>query len=315
MEEYPEQFKPFIFDEEYAEYIKRMRKDGEWGGNLELVGISHAFGLHLTIHQLGLPRWEIKNPNNVFSRVVHLGYHDGEHYTSIRNISDDPRKEATEIKAFTNNSNKYGGGQKNKSSYDSSHHHSSDSRALKILRESTGCKNIKFIGEALADNGNDVDATVQYLIEMRESGVAEFFMDDNQENEEKDDAREENEKKKKSGGSTSGSRKVNRNGPCPCKSGKKYKSCCAKADKVAREGARRARRKDSLSPGRSRKGGKNIRIQKLSNKQRKELARKAKMETSNKDDERKAQKGGKLKTRKEDIAQDEPQPDLGSLQI
>jgi len=53
-------------------------------------------------------------------------------------------------------------------------------------------------------------------------------MDDNQENEEKDDAREENEKKKKSGGSTSGSRKVNRNGPCPCKSGKKYKSCCAK---------------------------------------------------------------------------------------
>mmetsp|Transcript_27848 Transcript_27848/g.38883 ORF Transcript_27848/g.38883 Transcript_27848/m.38883 type:complete len:169 (-) Transcript_27848:134-640(-) len=168
------------------------------------------------------------------------------------------------------------------------------------------------MGEALADNGNDIDATVQYLIEMREAGVADFFMmDDNQEKEEKKGTEEENERKSKK----AGSRKVNRNGPCPCKSGRKYKSCCAKADKVAREESRRARRKDSMSPGRSRKGGKNVRIQKLSNKQRKELARKTKKETSNRDDERKGPKSGNSKICKEDTTQDEPPPDLGSLQI
>jgi len=298
MEDYPDDYKPFVFDEEWGDYLRRMRKDGEWGGNLELAGISQAFGVHITIHQLGQPRWEVRNPKNSFSRMIHLSYHDGQHYASVRNLSDDIRKEATEVKAFQN-------GKKFDPATGTGVDSKSD-KTLKILMESTGCKNTKFLGEALADNSGDVDATIEYLISMKEAGLAEFFIVDGEDEGKEGKPVQKEEKKSKP------RRKINRNGPCHCGSGKKYKTCCAKADKAEAK----KKRKDSMSPSRKPKGGKSVRLQNLSNKQRKELAKQAKREKG-KEDVKKSSKPNKKKTSGKKKEEDEGEEivDLGSLQI
>mmetsp|Transcript_7691 Transcript_7691/g.11646 ORF Transcript_7691/g.11646 Transcript_7691/m.11646 type:complete len:337 (+) Transcript_7691:112-1122(+) len=175
MKDYPDDFRPFVFDEDWDDYLNRMRKDGEWGGNLEIIALSHALGVHITIHQFEQPRWEVKCPNQK-ARTIHLSYHDGQHYNSVRNLSDDPRKEATEIKAFKVKRTK------------------EEDKTLKILRESTGCRNTAFIEEALRDNDGNLDATIEYLIAMKETGLKEFFLGDGEIEEKK--AKPEVEKKK-----------------------------------------------------------------------------------------------------------------------
>jgi len=311
METNPDDFKPFVFDEEYPDYLKRMRKDGEWGGNLELAGISQAFDVHITIHQLAQPRWEVRNPKNAFSRMIHLSYHDGQHYCSVRNLRDRPSEGASEIKAFENS----GGAKRGKGS-GGAEGESKDKKTLRILRESTGCRNTKFMGQALADNGGDVEATIEYLIAMREADLAEFFVEDDEGGDASDGVRGGHDDAEKKEAKGKPHRKTNRNGPCPCGSKKKYKVCCAKKDKLDKENAKRAARKDkSVSPSRRGGGGKKgkgARVQNLTNKQRKELARKAKQES--KSGEKASGKSGKGK-KKEEPADDDPPVDLGSLCI
>ena len=79
-----ESFEPFVEDDvPFDKYTADMRKDGEWGGHLELQAISLCFGVNVIVHQLESSPWEIRNfPPS--APVIHLSYHDGEHYASVR---------------------------------------------------------------------------------------------------------------------------------------------------------------------------------------------------------------------------------------
>jgi OTU domain-containing protein 3 len=79
-----DRFAPFLEDDEaFDAYVPRMRKDGEWGGHLELQAISTAFGVNVVVHQLESPPWEIRN-HPASAPIVSLSYHDGMHYASVR---------------------------------------------------------------------------------------------------------------------------------------------------------------------------------------------------------------------------------------
>lgn len=75
-----EDFEPFLEDDEkWDDYITRMSKDGSWGGHLELTALSRVFEIDITIHHLGLPRFELKTGYDGKPRKVefHISYHDG----------------------------------------------------------------------------------------------------------------------------------------------------------------------------------------------------------------------------------------------
>ena len=95
----------------HAQYLNRMQRRKEWGGHLELQAISNMLKVNICVHQvsastcppvasygtpashaacypqLAQPRWEIVNFPH--AQVLHLSYHDGEHYNSVRNADDD----------------------------------------------------------------------------------------------------------------------------------------------------------------------------------------------------------------------------------
>lgn len=103
MERDPDNYAPFLLDEDegwegpsaFADYCKAMRSSGEWGGNLEIVAAGRALSRHVVIHRLGEPRWEIVSPGAV--STIHISYHNGDHYASVRGLVDGERGHAAAI--------------------------------------------------------------------------------------------------------------------------------------------------------------------------------------------------------------------------
>lgn len=83
-----EHFEHFVEDDEpWPDYVERMGVDGEWGGNIELVAASMLFRVHVVVHQLEAPRFEIRCHEGA-KRTIHLSFHGEAHYNSVRSLDD-----------------------------------------------------------------------------------------------------------------------------------------------------------------------------------------------------------------------------------
>lgn len=84
-------FSPFVVDTPFEDYCDLMMLSSTWGGNIELQALSMAYTLNLRIHQVGAPCYDIVNDFGKKAEVtpVHLSYHDGLHYNSVRLADED----------------------------------------------------------------------------------------------------------------------------------------------------------------------------------------------------------------------------------
>ncbi len=85
-------FEPFFMGEDehvqsFDDYLANMRKNGTWGGNLELQAASMALQVNIVVHQLAQPRWEVVNWRDASARFIQLSYHTGDHYASVQPIN------------------------------------------------------------------------------------------------------------------------------------------------------------------------------------------------------------------------------------
>ena len=79
-----EVFIPFLEDStSIDEYIEKIAKDGEWGGNLEIYALSMALEVNFCIYIPDKPCSVVKNWENPKQNIF-LIYHDGKHYNSLR---------------------------------------------------------------------------------------------------------------------------------------------------------------------------------------------------------------------------------------
>ncbi|KAF8016164.1 hypothetical protein BT93_H1625 [Corymbia citriodora subsp. variegata] len=80
-----EMFEPFTKDDlSFEEYCKTMDNDGTWAGHMELQVASLVTQSNFCIHWNMSPRWYIRNFDKLGARMIHLSYHDKEHYNSVR---------------------------------------------------------------------------------------------------------------------------------------------------------------------------------------------------------------------------------------
>ena len=94
-------FRLFLLEDETLEdYLDDMEQDGTWGGHFELVALSEvlncAFCLHIQRKEPVIIKGHLPDPPRKI-RTYHLAYHVGEHYSSIRKITDNWRAPAREI--------------------------------------------------------------------------------------------------------------------------------------------------------------------------------------------------------------------------
>eukprot|EP01065_Artemidia_motanka_P018815 TRINITY_DN2216_c0_g1_i1.p1 TRINITY_DN2216_c0_g1~~TRINITY_DN2216_c0_g1_i1.p1 ORF type:complete len:326 (+),score=93.46 TRINITY_DN2216_c0_g1_i1:64-1041(+) len=83
-------YAPFIAyedGEDWDTYVSDMARDGEWGGQLELNALAAVLKVDVVIHSANVPRRELRVGSD---RVIHVSYHLGEHYCSVRYTGSDP---------------------------------------------------------------------------------------------------------------------------------------------------------------------------------------------------------------------------------
>ncbi|CAO2830924.1 unnamed protein product [Amaranthus hypochondriacus] len=228
-----EMFEPFIEDEiPFDEYCRSMEKDGTWAGNMELQAASLVTQNNICIHLHMSPRWYIRNFDNPRVRMIHLSYHDGEHYNSVRS-KDDPCngparpiiiKADVDLTASSQQAKSTNGHSKAKSSNSGVH-----GGAIKMVMSGSGCNDVEKIEQVLLHVDGDVDAATEFLIAERE---AEETVEENNVSHENnfnvndEDPRSDNHEETRA---SSKLQKISRNRVCPCGSKKKYKACCGAA--------------------------------------------------------------------------------------
>jgi len=89
MRNHKEDFEPFHSDENvpFDHHLDLLERDGTYAGNDGLVAFARANNITIAIHQLNEPLWQIHGSTNGETKCdneLHISYHNGDHYNSIR---------------------------------------------------------------------------------------------------------------------------------------------------------------------------------------------------------------------------------------
>ena len=72
--------------------VEELSKLSTYGGNDSIVAFARNHGVNVVIHQLNEPRWVIQGSEcnkHAQVRELHISYHNGEHFSSVRYVGDD----------------------------------------------------------------------------------------------------------------------------------------------------------------------------------------------------------------------------------
>jgi len=159
--------------------VELLDKDGTYAGNDAIVAFARNNYVDIVIHQHSSPKLVITAPVNPENIQLHLAYHNGEHYSSLRRIhdtschpaylqhkcqshipQDNPRPHMEEAcqdiripkskKKFLETSSDVDGLTENENS----------------VMQSTNCKDPSLVKQTLEENGQDVDAAVAYILQL-----------------------------------------------------------------------------------------------------------------------------------------------------
>eukprot|EP00004_Rigifila_ramosa_P011951 TRINITY_DN2563_c0_g1_i1.p1 TRINITY_DN2563_c0_g1~~TRINITY_DN2563_c0_g1_i1.p1 ORF type:complete len:383 (+),score=88.08 TRINITY_DN2563_c0_g1_i1:26-1150(+) len=158
-------FAPFF--ENFDDYLRDMRRLGEWGGNAELQALSAACGVNINIHQYDRPVWQIINHDR--GRFINLSYHDGEHYCSLRPAGPPPPEPTREtvLPALPSQVAVKAGSSSSGSAAAASSSKGSDllpTEDEKLVMYSTPCKDFQVVRRYLREFDGDVNAVIEYFI-------------------------------------------------------------------------------------------------------------------------------------------------------
>ncbi|KAL6563125.1 hypothetical protein OROHE_005712 [Orobanche hederae] len=252
-------FEPFIEDDiPFDEYCQSMEKDGTWAGHMELQAASLVTRSNICIHQYTLPRWYIRNFDQHGVCMVHLSYHDEEHYNSVRLKEDTcsgPARPITikadaDLPKASNQAKDAASKSKVRTTKDII-----DAGSIKLVMAGSGCDNAERVEQVLLQVDGDVDAAIEFLV--AEQGADDYDAESNSLSCHTDTSHEPQEvsedinrkrhkepqnETKNQDSSNSGKNQTNdnsssladdkklpRNKSCPCGSKKKYKACCGTA--------------------------------------------------------------------------------------
>ncbi|KAG6392896.1 hypothetical protein SASPL_147124 [Salvia splendens] len=252
-----EMFEPFVEDEiPFDEYCQSMGEDGTWAGNMELQAASLVTHSNICIHRNMSPRWYIQNFDKHDAPMIHLSYHDGEHYNSVRTKDDTCSGPARPIVIKGDADLSAKSNQPKSAARKSTEECGMNAiceDSIKMVMAGSGCEDARKVEQALQQVGGDADAAIEVLVseegssdhiavEAESSPLIETpngngFPEEHQA--EKDyhkllvqdttfelelsgnDAETNNTKEPQPD-----EKKIPRNKACPCGSKKKYKSCC-----------------------------------------------------------------------------------------
>ncbi|XP_076472456.1 OTU domain-containing protein 3-like isoform X2 [Babylonia areolata] len=171
-------FEPFVEDDvPFDEHINNLRKQGTHAGNDAIVAFAKLHNVNVMIHQLNGKPLMIQGPSQGLNiRQLHIAYHNGDHYSSIRRHGDNSQSPANiclqEDAKVAGPSHSYSDGLGSAVS-----HCGVDHLEVEVMK-ATGCQSVGQVREALADCDYQVDAAIATLMQTMELGDGLYEEDD-----------------------------------------------------------------------------------------------------------------------------------------
>lgn len=172
-------FEPFVEDDvPFDRHVGNLEKVGTYAGNDAIVAFARNQGLTVVIHQLNSPLWKVHGTETSPGRELHIAYHNGDHYNSIRRIGDNSENPANvQIGAEHNGSSELGKSSqglpdcfvpyyKEEEDADDNVLENDDINLVDFVMKRTGCTDRFMVQQTLEDCLYDVEMAVEFLIAM-----------------------------------------------------------------------------------------------------------------------------------------------------
>jgi len=91
MRHHRDDFEPFVEDDiSFDDHMSSLSEQGTFGGNDAIVAWARLHHCTVVIHQLNKPLWQIHGgkEGSPGGWEVHISYHNGDHYNSVRRLGD-----------------------------------------------------------------------------------------------------------------------------------------------------------------------------------------------------------------------------------
>lgn len=165
MKEHRNDFEPFVEDDvPFDQHLHNLSQPGTYAGNDAIVAFAKLHELVIVIHQLNTPLWQVKGTDKPNAVELHLSYHNGDHYNSVRKIGDNTQGPAS-IRLAAPKVDK----QQNSSREGAS---SGDAAAAQLEEQimlETGIHDLQLIKEALEENSFNKVGAISQLMTRRTS--------------------------------------------------------------------------------------------------------------------------------------------------
>lgn len=132
-------FEPFVEDDvPFSKHVSDLAEPGTFAGNDAIVAFARSQQVKVVIHQLNAPLWEINGSEKDQCQELHIAYRYGDHYDSVRHITDNSETPARLRIANLNNTRQSSGSQKEKQRFFyPSHSPDEDDVILNSIKNST----------------------------------------------------------------------------------------------------------------------------------------------------------------------------------
>lgn len=198
MSEHRGDFEPFVEDDvPFDRHVECLSCPGTYAGNDAIVAFARLHQLTVVIHQLNSPIWEIHGSDKPNSKQVHISYHNGDHYSSVRRLGDDSELPANirfvngavlQNEKVVMQGSKQNGQKYSSTSPDNGYHVNgyddyagsdlddtpvskkvTDPELLAVIeniRHVTKCSDTKLITDLLEDNAFDFESTIASILQI-----------------------------------------------------------------------------------------------------------------------------------------------------
>ncbi|XP_058674816.1 OTU domain-containing protein 3 [Ammospiza caudacuta] len=161
-------FEPFVEDDvPFDKHVANLAKPGTFAGNDAIVAFARNNQMNVVIHQLDTPLWQIRGTDRSGARELHIAYRHGEHYDSVRRLSDDSEAPAhLQMEMLCkNDSNK---AEEVKPQKGNSEAETEVEDAVQKVCSATGCSDMDLVSHILEVEDYNVESAIFVILQMKE---------------------------------------------------------------------------------------------------------------------------------------------------
>eukprot|EP00095_Tigriopus_kingsejongensis_P001283 maker-scaffold359_size197282-snap-gene-0.28 protein:Tk01283 transcript:maker-scaffold359_size197282-snap-gene-0.28-mRNA-1 annotation:"hypothetical protein CAPTEDRAFT_108175" len=165
-------FEPFLVDEpSFERHLELLEQDGTFGGNDSIVALARLQGVTIVIHQLNEALWQVHGSpdGSACPRELHISYHNGDHYNSVRRMGDIPGRGPANVKIHASKTHQPLPPVQDEMDSDISDYENASTTELENLKKVmrlSGVEDMAVAADALFKNADCAESAVDYLLQL-----------------------------------------------------------------------------------------------------------------------------------------------------